>query len=56
MAQKTPISHQGPLLQNRFVVMPLTVETLTRAAAMVEADYMLRDPRLGAEQEILRLT
>lgn len=57
MAENTgvPYTHQGPLLQNRFVVMALTLEGLAMAAEMVGADYLLRDPRPGHEQEILRL-
>jgi hypothetical protein len=50
-----PVTHQGPLLQNRFVVMAMWPETLALAAEQVEADYLLRDPRPGHEQEILRL-
>lgn len=50
-----PVTHQGPLLQNRITILPLRVEGLALAADLVEADYLLRDPRPGAEQEILRL-
>ena len=50
-----PTTHQGPLLQNRITVMPLKVEGLTMAAAKVRADYLIRDPRPGHEQDILRL-
>jgi hypothetical protein len=55
MAETMPTTHQGPLLQKRIVVMPLAIETLALAAARVKADYLIRDPRPGAEQEVLRL-
>jgi hypothetical protein len=50
-----PITHQGPLLENSFIIMPLTTDSLALAAEMVGADYLVRDPRPGHEQEILRL-
>jgi hypothetical protein len=50
-----PTTHQGPLLQNRITILSLKVEGLALAADLVEADYLLKDPRPGAEQEILRL-
>ena len=31
-------------------------DTLASAAAMVDADYLVRDPRPGDQQEILRFT
>jgi hypothetical protein len=56
MADSVPPTHQGPLLQKRCVVMPLDGEGLALAAARVRADYILRNPRPGHEQEILRLS
>jgi hypothetical protein len=56
MVDSLPTTHQVPLLQNRITVMPLKVEGLAVAAAKVRADYLIRDPRPGHEQEILRLT
>jgi hypothetical protein len=35
--------------------MPLGAEGLARAAAMVEADYLVRDPRPGDQQDTLRV-
>lgn len=56
MADSIPTTHQGPLLQNRITILPLKVESLELAAAKVRADYLVRDPRPGYEQEVLRLT
>lgn len=55
MAEKTPATHQGPLLQNRITLLPCTTETLAMAAERVRADYLVRDIRPGDEQEVLRL-
>jgi hypothetical protein len=55
MADTTPTTHQGPLLQNRITLLPLDEMGVAKAAASVEADYLIRDLRPGAEQEILRL-
>ena len=35
--------------------MPLRAEGLARAAAMVEADYLMRDPCPGDQQDIIRV-
>jgi hypothetical protein len=35
--------------------MPLTHEGVALAAYRVDADYLIRDPRPGADQEILRV-
>jgi hypothetical protein len=56
MADSIPTTHQGPLLQKRIVVMSLDAEGLAMAAAKIKADYLIRDPRPGAEQDVLRLT
>jgi hypothetical protein len=47
--------HAEPLTQGRFIVMPLDSQTLTKAAAAMRADYLVRDLRPGKEQEVLRL-
>ena len=56
MLESVPRAHLRPLTEGRFIVMPLDAEGLARAAAAVGADYAVRDPRPGDEQEILRLT
>ena len=55
MLESVPETHVGPLTGNRFTIMPLTSELVIRAAAMVGANYLVRDPRPGGEQEIMRL-
>jgi hypothetical protein len=55
MADTTPTTHQGTLLQNRITLMPLNERAMALAAKGVGADYLIRDPRPGAEQEILRI-
>ena len=37
------------------VVSPLRAKGLARASAMVEADYLVRDPRPGDQQDIMRV-
>jgi hypothetical protein len=48
------VVHAPALTSGRFIVMPLRAEGLARAAAMVEADYLVRDPRPGDQQDIMR--
>ena len=55
MADTTPTTHQGPLLQNRITLLPLNERGVALAAERVGADYLVRDLRPGSEQEILRL-
>jgi hypothetical protein len=55
MLESVPASHVGPLTEGRFVVMSLDTKGVAEAAAMIDADYMLRDPRSGEQQQILRL-
>jgi hypothetical protein len=55
MLESLPASHVGPLTEGRFLIMPLDTEGVAKAAAMIDADYLLRDPRRGKQQEILRL-
>ena len=45
-----------PLTAGRFIVMPVTHELLIEAALRNGMDYLVRDPRPGSQQEILRLT
>ncbi len=54
MLESLPASHVGPLTEGRFVVMSLDTKGVAEAAAMMDADYMLRDPRPGEQQQILR--
>jgi hypothetical protein len=55
MFESVPVSHIPPLTEGRFMVMPLGIEHVAKAAAMADADYLIRDPRPGDQQEILRL-
>jgi hypothetical protein len=55
MADTTPTTHHGPLLENRVTLLPLDEEGVAWAAEMVGADYLIRGLLPGAEQEILRL-
>jgi hypothetical protein len=55
MVDSMPMTHQGPVLENQMTILPLRVEDLALAAEQVEADYLIRDPRPGSEQETLRL-
>lgn len=55
MFESLPVSHIPLLTEGQFVIMPLTREGVAQAALLAEVDYPIRDPRLGAEQEILRL-
>jgi len=55
MFESLPVSHIPPLTEGRFMIMPLGIEHVAKAAAMADADYLIRDPRPGDQQEILRL-
>jgi hypothetical protein len=56
MLESLPPSHTTPLTEGRFIFMPFdAARRLLEAAAIVGADYLLRDPRPGSEQEIMRL-
>jgi hypothetical protein len=55
MLESVPASHVGPLTEGRFVVISLYTKGVAEAAAMIDADYLLRDPRPGKQQEIFRL-
>lgn len=48
-------STSAPLTDGRFSLFPLKPDMVARAAASIQADYMIRDPRPGADQEIIRL-
>ncbi len=56
MLESVPVSHVGPLTGGRCIIMPLDREGVARVAALLNADYILRDPRPGNEQEILRVS
>jgi hypothetical protein len=55
MFESVPVSHIPPLTEGRFMVMPLGIENGAKAEAMADADYLIRDIRVGDQQEILRL-
>lgn len=55
MFESLPVSHIPLLTKGRFMIMPLGIEHVAKAAAMADADYLIRDPRPGDKQEILRL-
>lgn len=44
------------LTKGNFVVMPFSAEGIAKVAAKIGADYLIRDPRPGREQEILRFS
>lgn len=48
-------THAAPLAETRYIAMPVSTDGLAEAAAMVDADYLVRDLRTGPKQEILRL-
>ena len=55
MFESLPVSHIPTLTEGRFMIMPLGIEHVAEAAAMADADYLIRDIRVGDQQEILRL-
>jgi hypothetical protein len=55
MLESIGVVHAPALTSGQFIVMPLRAEGLARAAAMVEADYLVRDPRPGDQQDIMRV-
>ncbi|MDQ5827640.1 MAG: hypothetical protein M3441_26140 [Chloroflexota bacterium] len=55
MLESIGVIHAPALTSGRFIVMPLRAEGLARAAAKVEADYLVRDPRPGDQQDIMRV-
>jgi hypothetical protein len=56
MIEGGPLSHAGPLLSRHRIIMPFDVERIAKAAATIDAGYLLRNPRPGRAQEVLRLT
>jgi hypothetical protein len=56
MLESVGASHAAPLTAGAYMIMPVRAESLAKVAAMVEADYLVRDLRPGAQQEIMRLT
>ncbi len=56
MLESVGARHAAPLTAGQFMIMPVRNEGLAKAAAVVDADYLLRDIRPGDEQEIMRLT
>jgi hypothetical protein len=55
MFEGLPVSHIPPLTEGRFIIMPLQIEDVVRTALMADVDYLVRDPRPGDQQEMLRL-
>jgi hypothetical protein len=55
MLESIGVVHAPALTSGRFIVMPLRAEGLARAAARVGADYLVRDPRPGDQQDIMRV-
>ena len=49
-------SHAPPLAAGSYIFMPLKPDGLELAAATIDADYLVRDPRPGEEQEVLRFS
>jgi hypothetical protein len=49
-----PLSHADLLTEGRYSIMRLGAEGVARVANTVEADYLIRDPRPGETQDILR--
>jgi hypothetical protein len=56
MLESIGLSQAPDLTAGRFVVMSFDNAGIAEVAATVEADYLIRDPRPGTEQEILRFT
>ena len=54
MLESVGADHAEPLTEGRFIVMPVDSNGVAKAAAIVGADYLLRDPRPGEQQAILR--
>ncbi len=55
MLESVGLSHARPLTEGRFIIMPVDEKGVARAALIMDADFLLRDPRPGNQQEILRL-
>lgn len=55
MLESVRVTHAPPLTAGRFSIMPLDEEGVAIAALMVGADYLIRDPRPGYQQEIMRV-
>jgi hypothetical protein len=55
MLESAGASRAAPLTAGSYMIMPVRSESLARAAAMVNADYLVRDLRPGEQQEIMRL-
>ena len=48
-------SHVPPLAEPRVIFMPMDIQGLARAAALIEADYLIRGLDPDSEPEIMRL-
>ena len=49
-------THAPPLADRRYSVMPVKPDVMAIAAATIGADYLVRDPRPGEQQEVMRLS
>jgi hypothetical protein len=54
LQESVPVSYADLLTKGSYIIMRLDAEKLAEVANMVGADYLVRDPRPGSEQEILR--
>jgi len=54
MLESVGAGYAEPLTEGQFIVMPVDSNSVAKAAAIVDADYLLRDPRPGEQQEVLR--
>ncbi len=54
MLESLGAAYAEPLIEGRFIIMPLDPNGVAKVAASVDADYLVRDPRPGEQQEILR--
>jgi hypothetical protein len=55
MFESAAVSHIPPLTEGQFMIMPLGIEHVAKAALTADMDYLIRDPRPGTVQEILRV-
>ena len=55
MLESVGLSHARPLTKGRVIIMPVDDKGVARAALIMDADYLVRDPRPGRHQEVMRL-
>jgi hypothetical protein len=54
MLESIPASLADLLTEGRYIIMPVDTDLLAKVASTVEANYLIKDPRPGGMQEILR--